>query len=440
MLRWGGLYVLLLMSVSFFSYAFTDPNLVLSTHEQYWSFQQFMWQLGEQRDLLSVGYGVVIAGLFIAYYRILKTMEEREHNSASLRVLTQDWLLPIRRWWATHQKARQYILVGVPIVVLLFGYNALSHDVFNYLFNSKMILEYGANPHTQVALDFAHDPWVRFMHNTHTPAPYGRGWTLLSLLPASLGMGIFSVSWLLFRLFSVLSLFLFLAVGQYWYELRSTKLKDWQVVALFWNPLILIEIVLNMHNDFWMLLPAALSLALLYKQHTARVLLTSAVLLATSIAVKLATVALVPLWLFLAFSHRIADVTFPREYQKLIAGFVSRVVYQRLWDRVPLIASVLLFLPLLTERSKFYLPWYLSWSMCWILFSKHQSSAWWSFLQVASFAAMLRYIPWILEGGFSQLVQTQQLLIVWAVPLIYMVYVLFFRPKPKTSLQQRWFS
>ena len=56
------------------------------------------------------------------------------------------------------------------IIVLLgiFAYPMFSYDIFNYLFNAKMVLIYGANPHIKTALEFAFDPMVRFMQNTHT--------------------------------------------------------------------------------------------------------------------------------------------------------------------------------------------------------------------------------------------------------------------------------
>src|SRR3990172_6981226 len=77
----------------------------------------------------------------------------------------------------------------------------LSSDIYNYIFNAKMVWVYGANPHRQVALNFPDDQWLRFMHNTHTPAPYGYGWTMLSLVPSVIGQNHLKLTLLLVKMF-----------------------------------------------------------------------------------------------------------------------------------------------------------------------------------------------------------------------------------------------
>src|SRR5690606_25384890 len=41
---WAFIYCLCVALIVYFSYALTDPNLVLSTWQPYWQWQQQMWQ------------------------------------------------------------------------------------------------------------------------------------------------------------------------------------------------------------------------------------------------------------------------------------------------------------------------------------------------------------------------------------------------------------
>src|SRR5690606_16427971 len=148
------------------------------------SFQQWMWQtFFENRELMTYVYVGIVAVAFALYWAVTRDFNRK---NVRLTLITS-------------------LLILSP---LLLAYNALSHDVFNYIFNAKMVRVYQADPHNKVALDFPQDDWLRFMHNTHTPAPYGYGWTAMSLVPSAIGMDKFVITWELFRLFSVVSLVL----------------------------------------------------------------------------------------------------------------------------------------------------------------------------------------------------------------------------------------
>jgi hypothetical protein len=271
---------------------------------------------------------------------------------------------------------------------LLISNNALSYDAFNYIFNAKMVSVYGEDPHTKVALDFPDDPWIKFMHNTHTTAPYGKAWTLLSLIPFSLGFGKFIITWLIFRLFSLLPLLTFLLL--LWkYQKRINH--PWTIFLIF-NPLILIEVISNFHNDFWMITPAVLSLLILdskSKNKITFVLKTflSLLLLGFSIWIKLATVILIPIWLMLLSKSKL----------NMIPRF-SQII--RNW---PLLASIGMFVPLLTLRSQQFHPWYLVWTIAFIpFFLKNKISKIWAFaLLVLSVSSMYRYLPFLYHNNYD---------------------------------------
>jgi len=359
-----------------FSYALTDPNLVLISWPPYWRFQQWMWQTFlHQRELLTQVYVLFITGFFVVYLFGLKLTTHTQSLSSKKLLFA-------------------YLLAVSP---LFFSYNALSHDVFNYIFNAKMVLVYQANPHVQVALDFTHDNWTRFMHNTHTPAPYGYGWTALSLIPYAIGFNTFLLTWLLFRGWAVLSIVLLFWVLQ---KISLTINKKSLSLPAFWlvflNPVLFIEVIANQHNDLWMV-PALAALWLLFDQPTKQTtpkLLASSLLFGFSTLIKFATLVITPVWLLV-----------------LMRRVIPKLRNSLSWERLSWWSSILLFLPLLTLRSQQFLPWYLLWSLVWLPFIK---KPWWRhWLITFSLTAMLRYVPWLWVGEYTQLVLTQQKWLVW---------------------------
>jgi hypothetical protein len=359
------------------SYSLTDPNLILTSSPPYWQFQQWMWQtFFHNRQLLTDSFLLLIAGFFGIY-------------SIGWQVLRQAKQLETKK-----------LLIGALIALspLFFSYNALSHDIFNYIFNAKMVLVYQANPHVQIALDYARDDWTRFMHNTHTPAPYGYGWTALSLIPYALGFSKFLPTWLIFRAFSVLSLaLLYFLLQKISRAINRQALPPTTFWLVFLNPLLILEVVANQHNDLWMMVPALAAVALVFskpKKQLLPILGLSVLLLAASVTIKFATIALIPIWLLCVLRWAIKPI---------------RVAIN--WQRVALWSSILLFIPLLTARSQQFLPWYLLWSLVWLPFIENK---WWrSWLIIFSITALLRYAPWLWAGEFTPEVLTQQKWLLW---------------------------
>ncbi|MBD3279175.1 MAG: hypothetical protein GF390_00505 [Candidatus Pacebacteria bacterium] len=388
-------YFILLASYAWFSYSLTTPNLILSNWEPYWRWQLWMWQaFFNNRDLLVKVYFSLIMLLFANYGLIIKFTRQ-------LKAKWQySWLVV-------------FLLIISPLIC---SYNALSHDVFNYIFNAKMVWIYQANPHVKVALDYVHiDDWVRFMHNIHTPAPYWYGWTALSLLPYILGFNKFLPTWIIFRLFSVLSVGLLFAALQYLAHQQKKSLSLWQLSLVFFNPLFLIEIISNSHNDLWMLVPAMFSLALVVPKQKTQLktsqLLLSGLLMAFSISTKYATAVLLPIWLLLILNQQHWLTSIKQKLTTLINQFNKH------W---PLLASMLLFLPLLTARSQQFHPWYLSWSLVWLPLINNKT--WRNTLLLFSFTSLLRYLPWLQTGEFDELILQQQNLITWGIPVGYFSY------------------
>lgn len=423
-------YFLLLVLYSVFSFALTAPNLILTGWTPYWNFQLYMWRtFFNNRELLAQSYFLIVTALFICYFWLI-------HRAASVadKVIQSKYTL-------------LFVLVIAASAPLLLSNNALSYDVFNYIFNAKMVVVFKANPHLQTATNFLYDDWTRFMHNTHTTAPYGYGWTGLSLIPFFLGGGKFLSTWLAFRAFSFLSVVLLTAT--YLYGRSKSWLTLNTVLIVLINPLMLIEIISNSHNDLWMMVPAVWSLLLLHqeiqrpKRASFLYLVLSGFALLFSITIKLATVVLTPLWLLLvliALSQQI-------RYSWWVA---MRVLLERYW---PFLASILMFVPLLTLRSQQFHPWYLTWVLVWLPFmappTKLETTqvtvrtlalfkpleillhtlekAWIPSVLVLSVSSMLRYLPYMYVGTYGGNVLWHQKLISWGPFVIALLYYHIFR-------------
>lgn len=387
------IYFLLLVLYSFFTYGLTAPNLLLLNQDWFIKWQFWMWeQIFNQRDLAVKLYVNLIIALFFIYLIILKKYSKQIFDFAHAKQIKKTLII--------------FLLIISPLVL---SFNALSYDVFNYIFNAKMVLVYQANPHQKTALDFSNDLWTRFMHNTHTPAPYGYGWTIFSLIPYALSQNKFLISWFVFRLLSVGSIILL------FFTLLGFKKKfNWHLAALFLNPLFLIEIISNSHNDLWMMVPALASLLIIQqlKKFNCLKIFLSMGLLAFSISTKLATVILAPIWLFLLIKQLKLKPKLPKILDQLW------LLIEKKWT---LISSILLILPLFTMRSQQFLPWYLIWSLVWLPLIK---TKWWiNTLLIFSFTSLMRYAPWIKFNEFSPAIINQQKLITWLLPLGYLLFI-----------------
>ena len=396
-------FFITLLFYACFSYIFTDKNLVLTSHPLYWETQTYLWQnLSGNAVLLCVVLVLIITILCICYFFLLKKLKKNSQNF---------WL---------------YLAIISP---LFFSYNALSHDIFNYLFNAKMVLVYQQNPHLVSALEFADiDTWVRFMHNVHTAAPYGYGWTALSLIPSTLGFGKFTLTLLSFRVFTLFGLaFLYYSLQHLSPTLNKRRLHQHELALVFLNPLFLIEIISNYHNDIWMMAPAVLSISILLRTFTANLprknqvthFSIAVLFLLVSISIKLVTVVLVP---FFAVAGMVLFFLPNNRWSRYLAviptHFISKI-QEKVFTTLPTLLVIAFFLPLLTLRSQQFLPWYLIWSLVWLPFVKNTTVK--NTILIFSVTSLFRYVPWIYNSfEYSSAVLSQQKMITWSIPLLYL--------------------
>ena len=391
-------YLLLFLIWTLFSFVFTDPNLILINHQYFLNYQTYLWQNILPNNHLRISlYVFLIMALIINYFYLIKFWPQKINYS---------------------NKKIIFVILGI-LFLLIISYNALSHDVFNYIFNARILVKYGANPHLVVAQRFSDDPWLRFMHNTHTPAPYGQAWTLISIVPYLLGFTKFLTTWLSFKVFALLGMILA------YFCLKKLIKKDHKsptkLALLFFNPLILLETIGNAHNDWWMMWPVLASFILIDRFKTAKqsklfYLVAVCVLMFFSILTKYASLIAIPFLLYYLLKDQLNKLAFfKNKYLNQIKFFFDKYF----WD----LLSISFFLPLLTARSQRFLTWYLIWPMTFLPLLK---SRWWqNTLVVFSLSALLSYlvdityIPWLyFDQPLPNVLLLKQWLL-WLPPLIY---------------------
>lgn len=398
--RWWLIYVAIFCVFAVFSYGLTAPNLILTSWQPYWDFQWFMWRtFFDQRQVLASTYLAILGLMFVVYFVLLRLSRHK--------TLTKDQLLKGFLPWL--------LILLVPTFV---SFNALSYDVFNYMFNAKIIAVYQGDPVQKAALDYPDDPWLKFMHNVHTATPYGRGWNILSLIPFAAGFGKLLPTWLLFKALGPLALVLLFFIMWYWWKAREPQIPLFEVLLLFANPVMLLEFGSSSHNDIWMMLPAVLSFVVLarkWQKNQWLMIAASLALLLLSISIKYVTILLIPIWLVV--------VLIPWIKQKNIATFLK--------DTWSLAAVLALFVPLLTQRSQWFHPWYMGWLLVWLPFLPTKSTFAWVrkaavITQVGllcfSISSLLRYLPWMSVGGYpTEVILNQRYITFSAIPLTLIV-------------------
>lgn len=307
-----------LTAVLLFFYCFTQVDLGLTlTRWPFWlPYQQFFQHIGYFDRPLSTALYIAIVSLFFMFY---------------LGLLYAGYKNRIT-------KKETWPVVLFVSILLAFSYNAFSHDIFNYIFDAKILTYYGQNPYTHKALDFATDPMLGFMHWTHRTYPYGPIWLIFSVPLSFLGFQFLLPTLLLFKMLALGS---FLG-SVYFLEKILGKIDKERVIVgtIFFalNPLVLIESVVSGHNDIVMMFLALGAFYFLLEKKY----IPAYLFLFLSIGIKFATVFLLPVFLVVTLLY----------IQKKIIP----------WEKVIFIASLSMVIAVIFAcfRSEFQ-PWYLLW-------------------------------------------------------------------------------
>lgn len=327
------IYTFFLIVLAIYSYVLVDPNFTLFNSTLWTTFRNTVVYFGYyQRYWSWIVYLALIIILFGFYLYFLKRV--KKYNPFKLAML-----------------------IGG---ILLFSYPFLSHDFFNYLFDAKIVTLYFKNPYFYKALDFPADPWLRFMHWTHRPYPYGPIFLLITLIPSFLSFGKLVLSFFLFKItwfmFYILSVYLLNKLNKKWAMIFAT------------HPLIIIEGLVNSHNDLIAVSLAIIGIFYLYKKKN----LISKLILLFSGGIKYITLPL----LFVSRKNKKVNVYI----------FLS-------------LSFILLYLSLTTEIQ----PWYFLAVFAFLPFFENIVSQ----LNIFFVGLLLSYYPYVKLGGWDSVEKLQ---------------------------------
>ena len=234
----GALFLLL------YSFTQVDLNLTLSQVSSWQGIQKALQHIGYfNRPLSTMIFIGVMVFLFVLYLLTVKQALKEKISRKSL------WTII-------------FVISGI----LFLSYNAFSYDLFNYIFDAKIVTHYNQNPYFHKPLDYPGDHMLSFMHWTHRTFPYGPVWLFLTVPLSFIGFGYFLLTFYIFKLF-IISCY----VGSvYLIEKIANKLKIENplfVIAVFaLNPLVITESLVSSHNDIVTVFFALLSLFYLFEK------------------------------------------------------------------------------------------------------------------------------------------------------------------------------
>jgi hypothetical protein len=334
------LYAVCCTLLAIYSYGYLDFNLTLTQNPIFLKFVAPLQRLVyfERFDSVRVYVAIMIV-LFVFYTGILA-------YGKTGKLFNFPW---------------KFFLVTIGIFTI--AYPMLSYDLYNYMFHGKILWFYHVSPHVHAPLEFTGDLWLRFMRWVHTPSAYGPVFTAIESPAYLLGLGKFVPVLLLMKLtMSAFFVWVIYLIGQITYKLGFTK--DESVLAqlsIAFNPFILLEVVVNGHNDAVMI--ALFLLSLLYALNSK--LGPSLISLIASVGTKYVTILTLPMY------------------------FIKSPRFKMIFVTLAMLAPVV-FLP-----GRFQ-PWYLVWA----ILPASLIGASWSRLWIilASLAGLIYYIPYISTG------------------------------------------
>ena len=278
--RWLSLFFIfyILLSVSLFLYSFTQVDLGLTlTKISTWRLLETSFQhIGYfQRPFSSQIFLFIVFFMSISYLILLYFSYKKKIGRKQI--------------WA---------LLLASTIILTFSYNAFSHDLFNYIFDAKVLTHYHQNPYFHKALDYPSDPMLSFMHWTHRNYPYGPLWLLITAPLTLIGGNIFLLTFFLFKI--LISSFFSGSVFMIEKIARTVKHENSIFALIFFafNPLVIIESLVSSHNDIVMIFFILLGIYFLIKK---RVILAF-IFIGASGLVKFLGFALIPAFIVYVFN------------------------------------------------------------------------------------------------------------------------------------------
>lgn len=350
------LYSVAILGLFLYSFTQIDLSLTFSRIEVLRNAVGFFQHVGYFDRPLSTSLYIAIVFLLFAFYI---------------------WFL----WLAKKKKIGKpfiWITIFVTSAILVFSYNAFSYDIFNYIFDAKIITHYHQSPYEHKALDYAGDPMLSFMRWTHRVYPYGPVWLGLTVPLSAVGLNIFLVTFFLFKLLMAVSFVFCVYFISKIFQKIAPEREVFGMVFFAFNPLIIIESLVSAHIDIVMMCLALWSLFLLIEKRY----IVSYLLFALSIGTKFVTAFLLPIYLFIHL--------FQAKHKKIPWGWFMSI------------ATLLMVAGVIAESSiSNFQPWYLLAVLPFAVFVSHRYIILIPSV-IISLAALLNYVPFLFVGNWDQ--------------------------------------
>lgn len=348
------LYFFLILFLFLYSFTQVDLGLTLTRHPFWQPIQHFFQFIGYFDRPLSAFLYIVILLFMYLFYAVFLFLAHKQRLG----------------------KKYAWGLILATAVILAFSYNAFSYDLFNYIFDAKIITHYQQNPYLRKALDYPGDPMLSFMHWTHSVYPYGPFWLVLTVPLSFLGLNFFLPTFFLFK-FLMSASFLGSAyfLSRVMEKINPSK-EIFATVFFAFNPLVIIESLVSAHNDIVMMFFAIFSFYLLLKNKY----LFSAVAIIVSIGIKFATAFTLPVYFLIFFLLKRKRAIDKKIYAALILVMIPPIA----------IASL---------RTNFQ-PWYLLYALPFAAILSFEYFVLIPFF-IASFVYLLEYVPFLYLGNWN---------------------------------------
>lgn len=290
-------------------------------------------------------------------------------------------------------------VLGTITLIYSLSYPFLSNDIFSYYMYAKMAYFYHLNPFNTAPMVIAgKDIFVSIAHNTDSPYNYGPLYLLYSILP----MAILTIHKIILYFFTlkILNGILFFISGILLYKISNF---DKRIFAIwFLNPFLIVEWLINSHND---LIMAAFFIIAYYFLSKTKLIMTLLFMVA-SILIKYISIIATP-FLFLNTNKRIASLK--------ILGIT-----------LPLLIQI-------TRRA--IQPWYLTWGYMFLPLAQLKTISWIT-LSFVGFIQLINYYRFLESSGWGAGYIIQNPILITNI-LITLVFLFEYLDKIKSNLKIR---
>jgi len=378
-------YIIVFLLLFLYSFTQIDLGLVISRYPFFYQFEKAFQYIGYfNRPLSTLLYLIILVLLTGLYVTLLKLANKKKLDNHFV------WKI---------------IIVG--IILLTFSYNAFSYDLFNYLFDAKILTHYHANPYIHKALDYPGDPMLAFMHWTHRVYPYGPIWLVLTVPLSFVGLQVFIVTFFLFKMLMAASYFgSVYFIGKILQKLKPEK-KLFGLIFFSLNPLVLIECLVSAHLDIVMMFFSLMAFYFLIEKKYVKSYLS----IIFSIGIKFLTALLFP----------VAIVINMLQYTK------KKIPWDILFGISLLLFSIGVYVE--SQQSGNFQPWYLVALLSYAVFLSHKYYVLIPSIMI-SVLSLLLYVPYLYLGNWNPPVPqilSDIMYISWGISLLFIIVYFVYR-------------